>query len=122
MVLTHAYIHTRTYIHTLVCRSEDTKDLREEMQEEANKVSRKAHQCKAMLKELEDMGLLTRRPHPSDKRSQLLTLSADGQALMATVEKAEHAVEAQMLKGLSQDEVASFLKLAEKMLNNLQGN
>ncbi|MAY38503.1 MULTISPECIES: MarR family winged helix-turn-helix transcriptional regulator [Spongiibacter] len=88
----------------------------------ATTTGRDKAQITRLLKELEDMGLLTRRPHPSDKRSQLLTLSTDGQALMATVEKAEHAVEAQMLKGLSQDEVASFLKLAEKMLNNLQGN
>ena len=35
-------------------RSEDTKDLREAMQDEADKVSRKAHLCKAMLQKLEE--------------------------------------------------------------------
>lgn len=53
LVYTHANVHVLTYIR-LPFRSEDTKDLREEMQEEANKVSRKAHQCKAMLKALEE--------------------------------------------------------------------
>lgn len=77
-------------------------------------------QITRVVKELEAMGLLTRTPHPGDKRSQLIALSEQGRLLMHKTTEAEQAVERRLLKGMSKEEVALFLSLAHKMLDNLR--
>lgn len=77
-------------------------------------------QITRVVKELEAMGLVSRTPHPSDKRSQILTLSEQGRQLMRKTTEAEKAVEQRLLKGMSKEEVAIFLTLAHKMLGNLR--
>lgn len=86
----------------------------------ATSTGRDKAQITRVIKELEAMGLLVRTPHPSDKRSQILALSALGRQLMARTRHAEQAVEARLLKGMSKEEVALFLALAHKMLDNLR--
>ena len=77
-------------------------------------------QITRVVKELEAMELLTRTPHPGDKRSQLIALSERGRRLMHKTTEAEQAVEQRLLKGMSKEEVALFLTLAHKMLGNLR--
>lgn len=76
-------------------------------------------QITRLIKELEGMGLITRTPHPSDKRSQLVVLSEPGCALMEQTVRAEQEVEARLCKGMSRQEVETFVALANKMLVNL---
>lgn len=71
------------------------------------------------LKDLEGMGLIERTPHPNDKRSQIVTLSEAGQALMQRTGKVEREVTGRLLEGLSEEEVKTFVALSRKMLDNL---
>lgn len=77
-------------------------------------------QITRVLKELESMALIGRTPHPSDKRSQIVALSPQGQELMGRTLAAEHAVEKRLLKGMSRREMDTFISLAHKMLDNLR--
>lgn len=90
----------------------------------ANSLASITHRDKAqitrVLKELTAMGLIEKTPHPSDKRSQLLTLSGQGQALMKRAQRAEDDVKTTLLRGLSGKEVETFVALANKMLANLR--
>jgi len=72
------------------------------------------------IKELEAMALITRIPHPSDKRSQIIRLSEQGSELMARTVAAEKDVEKRLLKGMSKQEVSTFVSMAHKMLDNLR--
>lgn len=76
-------------------------------------------QITRLVNELEAKGLVTRQPHPEDKRSQLLNLSNDGIKLMAKTNQVEKEVEARLLAGLQADEIEIFLTLAKRMLVNL---
>ncbi|EKF76072.1 MarR family transcriptional regulator [Alcanivorax hongdengensis A-11-3] len=77
-------------------------------------------QITRLLKELEAMALITRTPHPGDRRSQIVALSDTGRELMARTVEAEKAVEKRLLKGMSKEEVSTFVSLAHKMLENLR--
>jgi DNA-binding MarR family transcriptional regulator len=86
----------------------------------ASMTRRDKAQITRVLKELTAMGLIERTPHPSDKRSQLLSLSEQGRALMKRALRAEDDVKATLLRGLDDQEVETFLALANKMLANLR--
>ncbi|WP_020210156.1 MarR family winged helix-turn-helix transcriptional regulator [Gilvimarinus chinensis] len=73
-------------------------------------------QIARLLKDLQAQGLLTRAPHPEDGRSRVITLTAEGNELLATVRAAEQAVESEFLAKLSEREVETFVRLGRKML------
>tara|TARA_R110001606_G_C15402579_1_gene653312 strand:- start:300 stop:749 length:450 start_codon:yes stop_codon:yes gene_type:complete len=85
----------------------------------ANLTRRDKAQITRVLKELDGMGLIQRAPHPDDKRSQIISLSAPGRALMRKAEHAQEKVKTTLLKGLSQTEIDAFLATARRMIDNL---
>lgn len=90
----------------------------------ANQLSKVTGRDKAqitrLVKELEQKALVQRRPNPSDKRGQLLMLSEKGRDLSAATHAVERQVEDDLLHGLSEDEIATFIELANRMLANLR--
>lgn len=76
-------------------------------------------QITRMLKDLLDNQLIEKRDHPHDRRSQWLTLTASGEALLEQVQRLEEAAAAQMTAGLSALEVDDFIRLTRHMTARL---
>jgi len=72
-----------------------------------------------LLKEIENDGLIERRPHPIDRRSQTLHLTAAGNALMNDVQSAEQDVRTRMTRGLTPKQIRDFVEIANLMADNL---
>ncbi len=74
----------------------------------------------ALLARMERDGLVSREPHPSDKRSSLISLSAKArESLPAAKEQLAEIVE-QATAGFTEDERATFVALLRRVVNNLE--
>jgi DNA-binding MarR family transcriptional regulator len=72
-----------------------------------------------LLARLEEDGLVTRAPDPSDGRSSLISLSDDGRVLLQSVRSRKDAFLAQRMRGLDAEERATLERAAtiiERML------
>lgn len=77
-------------------------------------------QITRLIKELDAKGLLLRQANPTDKRSQLLSLSASGAELTRQTCAVEESLEERLLAGISAAEINTFIGLANRMLANLR--
>ncbi len=71
------------------------------------------------VKRMEERGFLTRETNEADGRSYLLRLSETGRAVYDDLGPKLKAVEAKMLRGLTDDEITGFLEVAQKIRDNL---
>ncbi|MDT8862338.1 MarR family winged helix-turn-helix transcriptional regulator [Alkalihalobacillus sp. MEB130] len=63
--------------------------------------------------------LVTRIPHPVDKRTNLIFLTTTGKKLqLSMIEQAQHTVD-QISDGIEQEEMETFLKVLKKIDKNL---
>ncbi|UGS34577.1 MarR family winged helix-turn-helix transcriptional regulator [Capillimicrobium parvum] len=72
-----------------------------------------------LLARMEEDGLVTRAPDPSDGRSSLISISEDGRALLESVRSRKDAFLAQRMEALDADERATLERAAtiiERML------
>ena len=65
----------------------------------------------ALLNELEDADLIVRSRDRADRRRGIIELSAEGERVLATVDRAFEAVDDEMLAALSSDERATLNEL-----------
>jgi DNA-binding MarR family transcriptional regulator len=72
----------------------------------ARKVSTARQSANEMLGGLERAGLVERRPHPTDRRSQQIFLTDAGRARLDEAVPTVRAVEARLAAGFSPDEIA----------------
>ncbi|WP_412558099.1 MarR family winged helix-turn-helix transcriptional regulator [Thalassospira sp. MIT1370] len=72
-----------------------------------------------LLKELENDGLIERRPHPIDRRSQTLHLTAAGETRMEAFRTVEQHVRTRMTRGLTPQQIRDFVEIANLMADNL---
>jgi DNA-binding MarR family transcriptional regulator len=72
----------------------------------ARKVGTARQSANEMLAGLEQAGLVERRPHPSDRRSQQVFLTEEGRTRLAEARPAVRAVEAKLSAGFTADELA----------------
>ncbi|HEY6725499.1 MAG TPA: MarR family winged helix-turn-helix transcriptional regulator [Polyangiaceae bacterium] len=72
------------------------------------------------LNDLERAGLIEKRSHPSDGRSSVITPTAAGKRMLRRLHELETQAGARMAAGLAPDELAQFVRLANRMLDNLQ--
>lgn len=68
---------------------------------------------------LERRGLVQRRQDPSNRRRLLISLTADGDTLLAELEPAVHELEERMLHGMSTAERRMFADLLNRSRQNL---
>ena len=68
-----------------------------------------------VLDSLEQRGLVARRPHPADRRSLLIELTAKGRRLLHDLLPDHREAERRALGGLSDREVATLAKLLAKV-------
>jgi DNA-binding MarR family transcriptional regulator len=72
----------------------------------ARKVSTARQSANEMLGGLERAGLVERRPHPNDRRSQQIFLTGAGRQRLAEAMPTVHEVEARLAAGFSAEEIA----------------
>lgn len=65
-------------------------------------------------------GLVTRRPHPSDRRAQCIHLTERARALRAPATAAAASVNAQAMAGLAPAKAAEFVELLHRIIGNLR--
>jgi DNA-binding MarR family transcriptional regulator len=73
-----------------------------------------------IVKQMEADGLITRRVAPQDNRCTLVTLAPAGLALLDQLRQVKAAFEAQLLTGLSDDDLAQVMRILEHISNNLR--
>lgn len=71
-------------------------------------------QIVALIDELEQRGLVERKPGPSDRRQKLVSATKAGRTLHAAAQKATQAAEARQLAMLTGEEVASLRSTLRK--------
>lgn len=76
-------------------------------------------QIARLVKDMIAKGWLEKNASHDDKRSYILTLSESGRKLQQKISVIEKELERTILDGLSDEEVAEFQRIAEKMLANL---
>ncbi|MCW6008193.1 MarR family transcriptional regulator [Micromonospora sp. CPCC 205371] len=72
----------------------------------ARRVSTARQSANEMLGGLERAGLIERRPHPQDRRSQQIFLTGTGRGRLDAARPAVKAVEARLSEGFTPDELA----------------
>jgi DNA-binding MarR family transcriptional regulator len=71
----------------------------------------------AIVDELEEEGLVERRPHPSDRRVRCLYLTAAGRRLLARGRKIAGEHEEELMRGLSATERKRLVALLQKVVD-----
>ncbi|GAE25753.1 transcriptional regulator [Halalkalibacter wakoensis JCM 9140] len=72
-----------------------------------------------LINNMEKRELVTRVPHPVDKRTNLIFLTASGKKLqMSMIEQAQNTVD-QISEGIDEQEMEIFLKVLQKIDHNL---
>jgi MarR family transcriptional regulator, transcriptional regulator for hemolysin len=72
-----------------------------------------------LLARMERDGLITREPHPTDKRAIRITLTRKSQSRIPTAKRALAEVVERMTAGFSQRERETFLSLLRRAVQNL---
>ncbi|NEW40845.1 MarR family transcriptional regulator [Nocardia cyriacigeorgica] len=69
----------------------------------------------ATLDDLQDRGLITRTPDPTDRRARLLSLTSAGRELRDSAQAAIHHQENELLAALSPDDRRGFLRALQQL-------
>jgi len=71
-----------------------------------------------MIDRLEQRGLVRRNPNPDDRRATNLEITTAGRALYPQLLAAKETVQAQFLRGFSEQEVGALEQFLNRMLDN----
>lgn len=71
------------------------------------------------VNDLEKAGLIEKRAHPSDGRSSVISATPAGRRMLRRLHELETQAGARMALGLAPDELAQFVRLANRILDNL---
>jgi DNA-binding MarR family transcriptional regulator len=85
-------------------------------QELAEALCMDANNVVLLLNELEDPGSVTRRRDPLDRRRHLVELTAGGRRALANAERAQEAIEDEVLSALDPQERATLWRLLTRAL------
>ncbi|CAH0533584.1 hypothetical protein VST7929_01454 [Vibrio stylophorae] len=85
----------------------------------AQKLNRDKAQITRLVSTLISEGYLQKAAHPTDKRSQILNLTAQGESISQAIQHIEQQMQQQMLQGLNENELALFAQVTQKMVANL---
>ncbi|MGF1708180.1 MarR family winged helix-turn-helix transcriptional regulator [Enterovibrio baiacu] len=85
----------------------------------AHLLSRDKAQVTRLLNALIAQGLIKKEPNPEDKRSQRLTLTRSGDAILEQISGIDTKVFEQLSHGVSEEEWDMFARIADKMTRNL---
>lgn len=71
------------------------------------------------IKKLIDIGFITTKVDPSDKRRQMLYLTDEGKEFEPILKEILRSTDDEIKKGLTDEEIESFINVAKKILSNL---
>jgi DNA-binding MarR family transcriptional regulator len=71
----------------------------------------------AIVDELEQRGLVERRPHPSDRRIRALYLTADGRKLLARGRRIATEHEEKLMRGMTEADRRRLIALLQKVVD-----
>lgn len=71
-----------------------------------------------VVRKLEERGLITRHRNPEDRRSMVVKLTKEGEALREAVEPAVEEVQSDILAPLNAEEQQVLLSLLQKIAND----
>ncbi|MEM7115145.1 MAG: MarR family transcriptional regulator [Chloroflexota bacterium] len=77
-------------------------------------------QVTRLVNELVARNLVYREPNPNDKRSKLLKLTDEGEHIFRQVEEVEKVVFAEMAKGIAEEDMQTFFRVADMLSENMQ--
>jgi len=89
-------------------------------QDVASVLQRDNAQITRLLKELESKGVISRQQNPLDKRSQILSVTEEGEAVLKKMRAAAGRVKKRLIEGVSADDQLRFLELLHQMKLNLE--
>jgi len=89
-------------------------------QELAEALCMDANNVVLLLNELEDLGFVTRRRDPSDRRRHLVELTAVGREALDAAEHAQETIEDDVLGALDADERATLWRLLARALRGAE--
>jgi DNA-binding MarR family transcriptional regulator len=89
-------------------------------QELAEVLCMDANNVVLVLNELEDLNYVTRRRDPEDRRRHLVELTAQGRRALTSAERAQEAIEDEVLHGLQPDERAVLHELLLRALREAE--
>jgi DNA-binding MarR family transcriptional regulator len=82
----------------------------------AESIGAPASRMVAIVDELEQRGLIERRPHPSDRRVRALYLTTDGHKLLARGRKVAAEHERDLTRGMSEADSKRLVALLQKVV------
>jgi len=89
-------------------------------QELADALCMDANNVVLVLNELEDLGYVSRRRDPQDRRRHLVDLTSSGRSALAAAERAQNGIEADVLRGLEPAERAILHELLARALREAE--
>jgi DNA-binding MarR family transcriptional regulator len=89
-------------------------------QELAEALCMDANNVVLLLNELEDLGHVTRRRDPLDRRRHLVDLTKRGRHALLSAEQAQETIEDDVLRGLDADERATLWRLLTRALRGAE--
>ena len=85
----------------------------------AHHTQRDKAQITRLLRELIDADIIVRTPHPDDRRSQILSLTEHGRAVLTQVDACEREAHTRLSSGMAPADLEAFLRLSRLMISNL---
>lgn len=73
-----------------------------------------------LVKRLEKKELVKREQDPSDERAKIITITQEGSKLIKELEPKVKITMAQILKGISKEELTTYIKVLITIVNNTQ--
>lgn len=73
-----------------------------------------------LVESMEREGLITRTDNPADGRSKLISLTADGEAMVKQVQSTKDRERAAVLQALSDDELQEGIRILQKIFQTIE--
>jgi DNA-binding MarR family transcriptional regulator len=89
-------------------------------QELADAFCMDANNVVLLLNELDDLGYVTRRRDPGDRRRHLVELTEDGRGALVGAERAQETIEDDVLKALDPNDRATLWQLLTRALSGAE--
>ncbi len=109
-------IHMRLLMALSYVRDHDNAP----QQELAEALCMDANNVVLLLNELEDLGYVTRRRDPHDRRRHLVELTAEGSRVLSSAERAQATIEDDVLRALDPEERTILWQLLTRALQGAE--
>ena len=107
-----------TYVHIVMTLAWHPEGLPQNDIAERNHLA--APTVSLTLKQMESLGFITRKPSDNDNRKTIVVLTEKGVELDEKIKECFKKVESKMIKNISDEDLAHFVKVLDLMKSNLK--